>query len=100
MNVLDNAAKWSPPGGHVGVTLEANSAWHLTVTDQGPGIAPEDLPTFSNVLSRSLPARCQAQAWPGNRPQCGDARGSNASTAPSLPARCQAQAWAWRSSAT
>ena len=44
MNVLDNAAKWSPTGGTVGVKLEATDAWHLTVTDQGPGVAPGDLP--------------------------------------------------------
>jgi two-component system sensor histidine kinase MprB len=57
MNVLDNAAKWSPPGGHVGVTLEANSAWHLTVTDQGPGIAPEDLPHIFERFYRAESAR-------------------------------------------
>ncbi|HUC13006.1 MAG TPA: HAMP domain-containing sensor histidine kinase [Acidimicrobiales bacterium] len=57
MNVLDNAAKWSPPGGHVGVTLQANSAWHLTVTDQGPGIAPEDLPHIFERFYRAESAR-------------------------------------------
>ncbi len=57
MNVLDNAAKWSPPGGRVGVSLEANSAWHLTVTDQGPGIAPEDLPHVFERFYRAPTAR-------------------------------------------
>jgi two-component system sensor histidine kinase MprB len=57
MNILDNAAKWSPPGGHVGVTLEAKSAWHLTVTDQGPGIAPEDLPHIFERFYRAESAR-------------------------------------------
>jgi two-component system sensor histidine kinase MprB len=57
MNVLDNAAKWSPPGGHVGVRLEANSAWHLTVTDQGPGITPEDLPHIFERFYRAPTAR-------------------------------------------
>lgn len=57
MNVLDNAAKWSPPGGHVGVTLEANSAWHLTVTDEGPGIAAEDLPHIFERFYRAESAR-------------------------------------------
>jgi two-component system sensor histidine kinase MprB len=57
MNVLDNAAKWSPPGGHVGVILEVNSAWHLTVTDQGPGIAPQDLPHIFERFYRAESAR-------------------------------------------
>jgi two-component system, OmpR family, sensor histidine kinase MprB len=57
MNVLDNAAKWSPPGGRVGVSLEANSAWHLTVTDEGPGIAPEDLPHVFERFYRAQTAR-------------------------------------------
>jgi two-component system, OmpR family, sensor histidine kinase MprB len=57
MNVLDNAAKWSPPGGHVGVNLEANGAWRLTVTDQGPGIAPEDLPHVFERFYRAPTAR-------------------------------------------
>ena len=57
MNVLDNAAKWSPPGGRVGVSLKANSAWHLTVTDQGPGIAPEDLPHVFERFYRAPTAR-------------------------------------------
>ena len=57
MNILDNAAKWSPPGGRVGVSLEADSAWHLTVTDQGPGIAPEDLPRVFERFYRAPTAR-------------------------------------------
>jgi two-component system sensor histidine kinase MprB len=57
MNVLDNAAKWSPPGGHVGVNLESNGAWRLTVTDQGPGIAPEDLPHVFERFYRAPTAR-------------------------------------------
>ena len=74
MNVLDNAAKWSPPGGHVGVTLEANSAWHLTVTDQGPGIAPEDLPHIFERFYRArvCPLHARLRPGPGDRPQCSD----------------------------
>ncbi|MFG6415929.1 sensor histidine kinase [Roseateles sp. DC23W] len=41
-NLVDNAVKYSPPGGHVTVTLaEAAEAVVLTVSDQGPGIPPE-----------------------------------------------------------
>ncbi len=57
LNVLDNAVKWSPPGGRVQVALRANSAWHLTITDQGPGIAPEDLPHIFDRFYRAQSAR-------------------------------------------
>jgi two-component system sensor histidine kinase MprB len=62
LNVLDNAAKWSPVGGRVGVNLEANQAWHLTVTDEGPGVAPEDLP---HIFERFYRAR-SARSMPGS----------------------------------
>ena len=38
-NLLDNAGKWSPPGGIVEVSVRGNE---ITVRDHGPGIAPED----------------------------------------------------------
>jgi two-component system sensor histidine kinase MprB len=41
MNLLDNAAKWSPPGAAIDVHLRGGE---LTVRDRGPGIAAEDLP--------------------------------------------------------
>ena len=53
-NLLDNAAKWSPPGGTVRVRL-ANGA--ITVSDEGPGIAPEDLPHVFDRFYRSTEAR-------------------------------------------
>ena len=40
-NLLDNAAKWSPPGGVVEVRGVTGS---ITVRDHGPGIAAADLP--------------------------------------------------------
>jgi len=39
--VLDNAVKFSPEGGVITVTLTRESA---SIQDQGPGIAPEELP--------------------------------------------------------
>jgi len=57
MNVLDNAAKWSPRGGHVSVDLSSNEAWHLTVADEGPGIAAEDLPHIFDRFYRAPAAR-------------------------------------------
>ncbi|WP_327071073.1 HAMP domain-containing histidine kinase [Kitasatospora sp. NBC_01250] len=60
-NVLDNAAKFSPPGGPVEVTLTA-SPLQLTVRDHGPGIAPEDLPYVFDRFYRASAAR----ALPGS----------------------------------
>jgi two-component system sensor histidine kinase MprB len=58
-NLLDNAAKFSPPGAQVTLRLSARG---LTVRDQGPGIAPEDLP---HVFDRFYRAR-SARAVPGS----------------------------------
>lgn len=53
-NLLDNAAKWSPPRGTVYVTLRNGT---LEVTDEGPGIADADLPHVFERFYRSSEAR-------------------------------------------
>ncbi len=53
-NLLDNAVKWSPPGGTVRVQLEGD---RLRVADQGPGIREEDLPYVFDRFFRSEAAR-------------------------------------------
>lgn len=53
-NLLDNAAKWSPSGGTVTVRLAAGT---LTVADEGPGIAEEDLPHIFDRFYRSQESR-------------------------------------------
>ena len=53
-NLLDNAAKWSPPGGEVEVRVEDGA---VTVRDHGPGIADEDLPFVFDRFYRSRSAR-------------------------------------------
>jgi two-component system sensor histidine kinase MprB len=57
LNVLDNAAKWSPPDGTVRVWLQRNGCWTLDVLDQGPGIAPDDLPHVFERFYRAEAAR-------------------------------------------
>ena len=42
-NLLSNAVKFTPPGGKVDVsTMRVNGDMRVTVSDTGPGIAPED----------------------------------------------------------
>jgi two-component system, OmpR family, sensor histidine kinase MprB len=53
-NLLDNAAKWSPPLGVVTVRLEDGT---LTVSDQGHGIRPEDRPHVFDRFYRSTESR-------------------------------------------
>jgi two-component system sensor histidine kinase MprB len=57
LNVLDNAAKWSPPAGSIEVTLTRGTTWVLQVRDHGPGIAPEDLPKVFDRFYRAPTAR-------------------------------------------
>jgi two-component system sensor histidine kinase MprB len=53
-NLLDNAAKFGPPGGPVQVRLAGGS---LTVRDHGAGIDPDDVPHIFDRFYRSLDAR-------------------------------------------
>ncbi|HEY4400512.1 MAG TPA: HAMP domain-containing sensor histidine kinase [Acidimicrobiia bacterium] len=59
VNVLDNACKWSPPGGQVDVRLRNGT---ITVRDHGPGIDREDLPRVFDRFYRAPAAR----AMPGS----------------------------------
>jgi two-component system sensor histidine kinase MprB len=66
-NLLDNAAKFSPPGGRVEVTLRyatppddvsvTRPAAVLTVRDHGPGIRDADLPHVFDRFYRAADAR-------------------------------------------
>lgn len=59
INLLDNAAKWSPEGGTVTVDLREGT---LMVADEGPGIAEADLPHVFERFYRSAESR----AMPGS----------------------------------
>jgi two-component system sensor histidine kinase MprB len=53
-NLLDNAAKWSPPGAEVEVDVRDG---RVTVRDHGPGIPDEDLPYVFDRFYRARAAR-------------------------------------------
>ncbi|MGB8390866.1 sensor histidine kinase, partial [Mycobacterium sp.] len=64
LNLLDNAAKWSPPGGRVGVKMRQLDPSHaeLVVADHGPGISPHERRLVFERFYRSTAAR----AMPGS----------------------------------
>jgi two-component system, OmpR family, sensor histidine kinase MprB len=53
-NVLDNARKWSPPGGVVEIELRDGS---VSVRDHGPGFHDDDLPYVFDRFHRAKDAR-------------------------------------------
>ena len=53
-NLLDNAVKWSPPGGEIEVTVAGGE---VTVRDHGPGIDDSDLPHVFDRFYRAPSAR-------------------------------------------
>jgi two-component system, OmpR family, sensor histidine kinase MprB len=53
-NLLDNAVKWTAPGGTVRVTVRDGQ---VSVADEGPGIAADDLPRIFERFYRAPAAR-------------------------------------------
>jgi two-component system, OmpR family, sensor histidine kinase MprB len=64
LNLMDNAAKWSPSGGHVGIRMRQLNASHaeLVVSDHGPGIPLHERGLVFERFFRSASAR----AMPGS----------------------------------
>jgi two-component system sensor histidine kinase MprB len=58
-NLVDNAVKWSPPGGQVVITVADGE---FSITDEGPGIPWTDLPFVFDRFYRST----QARSMPGS----------------------------------
>jgi heavy metal sensor kinase len=66
VNLLDNAIKYSNPGGAIEVSAGGNgSNVEVAITDKGIGISPEDLPHIFNRLYRADPARSRVSGGVG-----------------------------------
>jgi two-component system sensor histidine kinase/response regulator len=58
LNLLGNALKFTPGGGQVGLAIgEAGGAVQVAVTDSGPGIAPEEMPSLFEKFSQAAAGR-------------------------------------------
>ncbi len=66
-NLVDNALKYGAADSPVKVRLDvsANSEARLTVTDQGEGIAPEQVPLLTRRFYRTDPGRSRASGGTG-----------------------------------
>ncbi|MCC7371043.1 MAG: HAMP domain-containing protein [Chloroflexi bacterium] len=66
INLLDNAVKYTPPGGHVEVTLRQNGSDVLaSVSDSGRGIEPDELPRIFDRFYRVDRARSRQAGGTG-----------------------------------
>jgi two-component system sensor histidine kinase MprB len=81
-NLVDNAVKWSPPGGRVLISLEAGA---LDVADAGPGIPDSDLKFVFDRFYRSPAARAHPGSGLGLAivRQVAEAHGGTAEAVPS-----------------
>jgi CheY-like chemotaxis protein/two-component sensor histidine kinase len=65
-NLLNNAAKYTEPGGHITVSLQrAGAHAQLTVRDTGVGISPQTLPLVFDLFSQAKGSLDKAQGGLG-----------------------------------
>ena len=60
-NLVDNAIRYTPEGGHIGVTIQAlkNSDHHLEICDSGPGVPDQQLTQLGQRFSRFNPTQAE-----------------------------------------
>jgi len=65
-NLLENAVRYTPAGGEISIAWSAGDGqWRLTISDSGPGIAPEDLPHIFAPFYRGESSRNRATGGAG-----------------------------------
>ena len=65
-NLLHNAIKFSPDGGRVQILLgQAEGGLELSVSDQGPGLMPEDMPRVFDKYAQLANQPCVAEKSSG-----------------------------------
>jgi signal transduction histidine kinase len=65
-NLLDNAIRHTPPGGHVHLNCHGTASQiTITIEDSGPGIADDDLPHIFKPLYRAEPSRNRSTGGAG-----------------------------------
>ena len=61
-NLIDNAVKYSPPGGTIRVRVDSDGDTSVTVSDDGPGISDEHLPHLFTRFFRGDAARTRTDS--------------------------------------
>ena len=65
-NLLNNAAKYTPPGGHIALVMSAQDGWlRLAVRDDGIGISQELLPRVFDLFTQGERSADRAQGGLG-----------------------------------
>jgi signal transduction histidine kinase len=66
LNLVDNAVKYTPSGGHVTISLLPSGAWaSIRVEDTGIGVPPEDQERIFQRFYRSAEARSRGDGGAG-----------------------------------
>jgi two-component system OmpR family sensor kinase len=105
LNLMDNAIKYTPPGGRVTLSLRCEEKWaHVTVSDTGLGLTADEQAQIFNRFYRAAAARSQGgggaglglsiaqsiAAAHGGKIEVASAPGQGSTFTISLPADCTA----------